>query len=561
MRVLALVVVLLGCGAKPNLLGDGGGGEAAPSSASLTISPDSVDLSSPLMTAQLTVTNTGTDPTELIGFEIMGTDSTSFAIASTSCTTLTPNASCTVDVRLTLHAVGTVQAMLHVTAGQAETDATLNGVGVMPSSGLTITAPPNDFAITAVKNDSPALVFTITNTSTQPSGALIVQLDTSNPQFTVAMGNTCSGVLLAPAHTCTVPIAFSPRGSGAVMRMGLLTVRDQNLDTATTQLVAKTGQIARPSSTSNGTITGSACAAPMGNAQVTFTNETWTGTAMSIVLNGNNVDSFKLVTDCMPTLASGATCTATVAAVATDSPVPVTTMTNLVVNASQGAASASLSPLLTGNLGPCDLQVTPRSLMFGSVAAGTNPPITQSFTVTNTSTSTSYPVTTSPVAGLDPGDFVVMSDGCTGRMLSPAPTGGPCTVVLELLPQVVGPRTAQVSVTTPGLAPPPVQLSGTGIASGLTVMPGTLTFVTAPGVAAPTQTVTVTTTVPAGLLGITVPPPFLQSAGTNCPTFGPGTPCVITVGYLQATVGMVQKDLTITSAVGGALVTLKGTAQ
>src|SRR5579862_9196909 len=96
MRSLVVVVLVAGCGSKPDLVGPNGVPDAT-SHASLAIDPSSAEIAS-LDTKQFTITNTGTDPTSPIVLQITGANSLDFLIAEPSCTVLAPGNSCGVGV-------------------------------------------------------------------------------------------------------------------------------------------------------------------------------------------------------------------------------------------------------------------------------------------------------------------------------------------------------------------------------------------------------------------------------------------------------------------------------
>jgi hypothetical protein len=103
---------------------------------------------------------------------------------------------------------------------------------------------------------------------------------------------------------------------------------------------------------------------------------------------------------------------------------------------------------------------SPSSLSFGNQRRGTTSASKQ-VTVTNTGTA---PLSISSVAlaGANPGDYLITSDGCGGQTLAP---GGSCTVSSAFRPTASGPRTASLRFTdnAPG-SPHSVALSGRGCA-------------------------------------------------------------------------------------------------
>lgn len=126
----------------------------------------------------------------------------------------------------------------------------------------------------------------------------------------------------------------------------------------------------------------------------------------------------------------------------------------LAVSGSAGALSVPLSG--TGVAGRVSLQ--PASLTFGRVRVGRQS-AAASITLTNSGNGT-LNVGAVSLQGLDPADFLVASNPCTGAALAP---GASCSMSVALQPAASGTRTATLTIASdaPGSSST-VPLSGTG---------------------------------------------------------------------------------------------------
>jgi uncharacterized repeat protein (TIGR01451 family) len=108
--------------------------------------------------------------------------------------------------------------------------------------------------------------------------------------------------------------------------------------------------------------------------------------------------------------------------------------------------------------------ISPSSLTFASQPVGTTS-AAQMVTVSNTG-ARALAVSTVTLAGANPGDFALASDGCSGASV---PIGGSCSVSIDFTPTAIGTRSASLVVTdnandVPG-STQSAALSGVGAAS------------------------------------------------------------------------------------------------
>jgi hypothetical protein len=121
------------------------------------------------------------------------------------------------------------------------------------------------------------------------------------------------------------------------------------------------------------------------------------------------------------------------------------------------------------------LALTPASADFGSVEVGQRSPVTR-FTIANTGTAPSGPLTLGGLQGANPGEFIgdAASTTCTSSGLG---VGAGCTIGLVFAPQAAGPRSATlVAGASPG-GTVGATLTGTGmVTQALTASPTTFDY-------------------------------------------------------------------------------------
>jgi len=111
-------------------------------------------------------------------------------------------------------------------------------------------------------------------------------------------------------------------------------------------------------------------------------------------------------------------------------------------------------------LTPARLTMTPTTSSFGSVAIGSSS-APSTFTVTNGG-SVPTGIVDVAVLGANKGDFVPVTDGCSGRDL---PSGGTCTLVVRFAPIGAGARSATLVATASPGGTVSANLQGTGSAT------------------------------------------------------------------------------------------------
>jgi uncharacterized pyridoxal phosphate-containing UPF0001 family protein len=251
----------------------------------------------------VTVKNTGT-PSTTLSLGISG----DFEIASNSTcgASLAGGGSCTVDVTFTPTQAGTRTGTLSVTyqAANSPQKVSLTGTGTNPAPTISVTPTSLTFASQTVNTTSAAKPVTVKNTSTISTS---LSLGTTG-DFAIASTGTC-GASLAGGASCTVNVTFTPTQAGA--RTGSLTITDQAANSPQTVTLKGTG--AGP--TVKITVTPASLSFPAttvgktsAGKPVTIKNAGTGSTTLSLGTTGD----FAQTSTCGTTLATGASCKATV---------------------------------------------------------------------------------------------------------------------------------------------------------------------------------------------------------------------------------------------------------
>lgn len=168
----------------------------------------------------LTVKNVAANSVGPILTSLAGNHPGDFLLTNDLCNnvTLATQATCTVDVQFKPTVLGLRDALLRLRVGTLIiADGILRGTAD-PVNTITIT-PPTAFAFpnTTANMTSAPHTFTVNNTGTQPTGIIASAFSGTDPtQFTIATAtDTCSGMTIPVAGTCSISVVFAPTTAGA----------------------------------------------------------------------------------------------------------------------------------------------------------------------------------------------------------------------------------------------------------------------------------------------------------------------------------------------------------
>lgn len=211
----------MACGdSTPGIVVDAPVGSEPLQPARLTASPLSVDFGSASITtvvlASLTVTNVGKTASGPLTTSVTGTQAASFATVGTPCTTLAPDATCTLSLEFAPSTVGAKIADLHLTASPGGfVMVALSGVALSGPGGIYVNPSSHNFGTVPTGTPSAASTFTIVNSGSISTGALTVTPAGANANDFAISSQTCGGAVVAPAGSCTFDVVFTPTLIGA----------------------------------------------------------------------------------------------------------------------------------------------------------------------------------------------------------------------------------------------------------------------------------------------------------------------------------------------------------
>ena len=184
----------------------------------------------------VTLTNVGTTALPFPGGPISITGPFSFTTTCPNGGSLAAGRNCTITVRFTPTTTGVQSGTVTIISSDAASPAviSLTGTGVQPAASLSPAS--HDFGTVTRGTTSAPFPFTLTSSGTSP--LTINGITVNGGQFTVV--NTTCGTSLAVGSSCTITVAFSPRGKGA--QTGTLQVNDNAPGSPHTATLTGTGQ-------------------------------------------------------------------------------------------------------------------------------------------------------------------------------------------------------------------------------------------------------------------------------------------------------------------------------
>ena len=327
-------------------------------------------------------------------------------------------------------------------------------------SGTTLSPASVSFGTQPLEKSSSAEAVTLTNsgkTALHITGIGVSGTNASN----FVQTNNC-GTSLAAGAKCTINITFTPSASGT--RSATLSVADSASYHQQTVGLSGTGAstVAAASLSPTSLTFGSVSVGTTSPAQtITLTN---TGAAAlsitSLGVAGAGASSFVQNNNCGSSLAAGANCTISVNFKPSAGGTATATL-SVADNASGSPQTASLS----GTGAAAAVSLSPTSLAFGSLPAGTTSPA-QTITLTNAGT-TALTITGVAVSGASASSFI-QTNGCG----SSVGVGAHCSISVTFKPSASGIDAATLSFSDNGSgSPQAVSLTGTGTttASGQTI--------------------------------------------------------------------------------------------
>jgi len=165
--------------------------------------------------ATLQLRNNGTEPASTENYELTGPGTEAFWIGYSDCgwRVLQPGETCSVQVYFSPRDAAEYTVELRVKAESHTFSAELSGEGGRAS--FAPSSNPTDFGTAAVGSAGVTREIEISNAGNLPGGVFIAVISGGAIGSFQLLDENCTGVLLAPAATCTVQVRFLPLSEGA----------------------------------------------------------------------------------------------------------------------------------------------------------------------------------------------------------------------------------------------------------------------------------------------------------------------------------------------------------
>jgi len=438
--------------------------------APLTAAPASLSFGDQVVTTpsaaqDVVVTNQGITPVT-ISVSVGGVDAADYAIgAGNTCTgSLASDTTCTVPVTFTPTADGPRTGLLTITPASGApitVGLTGNGTGPMAASPTSL-----DFGAVERGTDSGLQTVTFTNLGAAPVN---VTAPSVTGDFLLGPSDTCTGAALAQNVTCAVDVVFHPTVDGA--RTGTLRLGHDGANSPLPVGLTGSGtppQVALANVTPATLDFGDQAVQVASTAKsVTVTNTGGVNLIVgSVSVTGTNASDFLATNGCNAAVTPGSQCTIDVEFT------PAATLArSATLTITSNASPAQNTVALSGTGTQPASTISPASLTFASQRVLTTS-TSQAVTVKNTGTGLMH-VTAVDFGGQNPASFVA-ANHCNVALGA----GATCTVDVSFRPQASGALSASLRIYSDGTQTPPqtVSLTGTGIASDVTLKNTTLSF-------------------------------------------------------------------------------------
>jgi hypothetical protein len=350
------------------------------------------------------------------------------------------------------------------------------GGGDGGSGVLVVDRTSFDFGTYVSGQNATPHTFTVTNETGAPTGALTTMMGGVDTGSYTIEGDTCAGKALAAGASCTLSVRLKT-GDVGTPTANLVIDGDPPGNVA----VVLTGTIVAPGVLTIDPPAGDfgSIAQSQSSQAIGFTVRNTGGTAtgmLSVMATGDDATLFTVTGDCNGmTLGAGATCSIMVTFAPGGAALGYKSATVLVSGTPGGATAAELRGTV---IQPGSIGISPGFYDLGKVGIGSTS-ATQIYTLTNTGTTPTGVITTTPTGQAD--QFEIVADACNGQML---PGGMTCQISVRYKPTMAGTHTLVLAVSaSPGGTVPATAVGVGGDFVMLTVSKsGSAGAVSAPGI-------------------------------------------------------------------------------
>lgn len=442
--------------------GDGGVGDIAPGS--LSISPSYVDFGAgltgmaPGASFTFTVTNLSTTVTPLLVTMASGHMASEFTVTGSTCTgiTLSPQATCTVDVAFAPTQAASSDAAVLVSGGGAGgVEAQLYGEGVKAGT-LAVSPTSRDFGAAVIDSATGAVQFTVTDpTATVGSGAITTRILGNDRQSFALTFDDCTDLSINADGICTLGVQFVGINAGAAR--AVLEVSSPVGGAAVVPLIG-VGVVAKQIAVTPAMLSFTSTVATPSAEQTLMVNNTGTSTIGPIRPTTPDPQFVISSNGCTAGLTAGASCSVkvkfipSVVASSTAAPLLLTSADATAVVSLQGASTPG--PRLEVEFATITV---PQAMVAG---APTRVPV-------RLWNSGDQPITAISVTSSNTTEFSWTPGSCSNLA-----AGQSCSGQVAFQPGAAGARTTTLTITAMPGGAKTIDITGTGVTSGaLTVLP------------------------------------------------------------------------------------------
>jgi hypothetical protein len=165
-------------------------------------------------TLSTTVKNTGTAPLVVSAPTITGTGATAYSVTANTCTTVAPNATCTISVRYAPTALGSQVGNLVIPHNATGGSTTVSLTGAGAGSSFTLAPNPISFGTIDINRNKTQTV-TVKNVGTVAGPVSTATITGTNAANFTVTGTGCIGTTLQPTKTCNLTVTFRPTAAQA----------------------------------------------------------------------------------------------------------------------------------------------------------------------------------------------------------------------------------------------------------------------------------------------------------------------------------------------------------
>src|SRR5207302_1061310 len=423
----------------------------------------------------VTLTNTGNSALAITSIAVTGANSGDFAQTNTcpaSPATLAANGTCAISVTFTPAASGARSAAVTSTDNASGSPQTANLTGTGVASAVSLAPASVAFGSPQVATTTaPPLLDALPICNSALAITSIAVTGANSGDF--AQTNTCpaSPATLAANGTCAISVTFTPAASGA--RSAAVTSTDNASGSPQTANLTGTGVASAvslaPASVAFGSPQVATTTAPPLLDALPICNSALAIT--SIAVTGANSGDFAQTNTCPAspaTLAANGTCAISV----TFTPA-ASGARSAAVTSTDNASGSPQTANLTGTGVASAVSLAPASVAFGSpqVATTTAPPLLDALPICNSALA----ITSIAVTGANSGDFA-QTNTCPASPATLA-ANGTCAISVTFTPAASGARSAAVTSTDNASgSPQTANLTGTGVASAVSLAPASVAF-------------------------------------------------------------------------------------